>query len=307
MNKKKILTFFHRVDADGVFSYCILRKWLEQRNDVEEIIPCGWTYGDPMPELDTIDYDELYMVDISFPGEFMKKLYSTQDVIWIDHHGTAISDSEKFGYSQMEGLRRNGTAAVELTWEYFFGKQECPELIQYLGAYDVWDKRRFDWEGLVVPIQIGVKAKWGLNFQEIYQNFDYVLSEECLQSIISEGKLLKDYEESQFRYAVKSYAFPVTVAGKFKGIAMLTQNFGSRIFASVLNDYDVYVTANRKTDENGNPYFAIGLYAEPGRIDFDLGKYVKETYGHGAGGHPGACGMQTNKEVFRRLIIEGRI
>lgn len=303
---KKAVIVYHRVDFDGIFSYCLVRKWLEEREDIKEIVALGWTYGDPELDIDSYGADELYMVDISFKADQMKTLKNVS--AWIDHHGTALRDAEENGYQGMPGLRRLGTAAVELCWEYFYGNVEAPMLIQILGTYDVWNKERLDWENIVLPVQVGLKARWGMQAQEIYNNFGTILLPDYLEKIIEEGTLIKKYEEQQFKYAVKSYSFPVTVAGRFKGIAILTQNFGSRIFASVLNDYDVYVTANRRIDQaTGKAFYAIGLYAEPGRIDFDLGKYVRETYGPKSGGHPGACGISCGEEEFIRLIREGQI
>lgn len=84
------------------------------------------------------------------------------EVIWIDHHKTAIPEHlmEEQG---MEGIRGIGTAACELTWEYLYGPDDyCYELIQYLSAYDVWNKERFDWND-VMAIQYAARARVGLN------------------------------------------------------------------------------------------------------------------------------------------------
>ena len=308
MNKKKALVVAH-IDFDGIFSYCIVKKWLEQREDIGEIISCRFNYGNPIPEFSTIEFDEMYMVDISFPPEIMKELYRTQDIVWIDHHITAIKDSEKYGYSDMEGIRLVGTAAVELTWKYFFGNTEEPDIIQYVGAYDVWQKNRFPWDSVIVPIQLGLKSMYGINHQVVSDNFERLISDESLlNEIIKVGQIIKNYEEQQFRYAVNSYSFPVTVAGKYKGIAILTQNFGSRIFTSVLNDYDVFITINRKTDQTtGKPYFCLGMYSEPTGPDFDFVNYMRTTYGTNFAGHAKSLGGSFGEDLFNQIVLEGRL
>ena len=309
MNKKKVCIVSHRSDYDGLFSYCVARKHLEGRDDIGEIMSCGWTYGDPIPEFDTLDYDELYILDVSFPSKIMKHLYDTCDVIWIDHHITAINDSEKYGYNKMEGIRQIGTAAVELTWNYFFGNTVKPDIIQYLGAYDVWQKTRFSWDSIIVPVQLGLKIKYGLNYQTVWDDFGHLLTNPLdLEELIKTGQLIKRYEEQQFRYAVNSYSFPVTVAGKYKGIAILTQNFGSRIFTSVLNDYDVFITINRKTDQTtGKPYFCLGMYSEPTGPDFDFVNYMRTTYGTNFAGHAKSLGGSFGEDLFRQIVLEGRL
>ena len=312
--KNKALIVFHRVDYDGVFSYCIARSALERNS---EVITLGYTYGDPIPELSFLDYDEIYLVDISFPWEVMKSLSEDRRrFVWIDHHGTAVRDSEAHGYANVEGLRVLGTAAVELTWEYFYPDEGKPLMAEILGAYDVWNKNHptWNWSDDIVPIQLAFRSAFGMNNQDIYSNFDpssetLLSSDGSVRDWIERGRLIKKYEDQQFRGAVRAYGFPVTVAGGYKGIAMLTQNSGSRIFESVLGEYDIYVTVNRKYDSaTGGHYYTYGLYQEPGRTNLDLGKYVRETYGQDFGGHPGACGGRSSSvDMFLRLIEGGEI
>lgn len=307
MNKKAIICY-HRVDFDGVFSGCIVKNWLENNHPETEIEMMPFTYGDPVPVMEEKEFDEIFIVDISFPAKTMKWLKSNVDVCWIDHHITAIKQSETNGYSDLDGIRQVGTAACELCWKFFY-KDKVPQAIEYLGCYDVWDHSRYDWDIEVVPFQLSLKATYGMSFDQIYGDFDNLMTLGVgMNPILEAGRKISQYESRQFASAVKTYAFPVKVADKFNGIAMLTNSMGSRIFDSVKNDYDVYVTANRRTDDNGNVYFTAGLYAEQGRIDFNLGEYVQSKFGADrAGGHQFSCGTTLTKEEFMELVMEGRI
>ena len=216
--KNKALIVFHRVDYDGVFSYCIARSALEKNS---EVMTLGYTYGDPIPDLSSLDYDEIYLVDISFPWEMMKSLSEDgRRFVWIDHHGTAVRDSEAHGYANVEGLRVLGTAAVELTWEYFYPDEGKPLMAEILGAYDVWNKNHptWNWSDDIVPIQLAFRSAFGMNNQDIYSNFDpfsetLLSSDGSVRDWIERGRLIKKYEDQQFRGAVRAYGFPVTVAG----------------------------------------------------------------------------------------------
>lgn len=302
---KKVALVYHKVDYDGLFSCCIARKaLLEKYTDIELI---GFTYGDPIPDL--TGHDLVVMVDISLPLETMKWLGSEKECIWIDHHQTALDQATREGYSGMGGLRRIGTGACELCWEYFYGEWKCPKLIQYLSAYDVWNKDKFDWNSEVVPLQLILRTKYGMSLQKIWDAYNTLVSSRFLPDLMEQGKLIAEYEANQFRAACKSYAFPVTVNEGYKGICIMTNSFGSRIFEPVIDQYDIYITVNRKVDPvTGKITFPVGLYCEPGRIPFSLGEYVQQKYGPDrGGGHACACGTSLTPDEFAELVIGCKI
>ena len=104
--------FYHN-DMDGICSGAIVNKFLTeiQGNKTD---PCKFimiNYKDEFP-FDTIQKDEsIVIVDFSLqkPGEFEKLLEITPNVVWIDHHKSAI---ERFKHLDgiLAGIRRNGTA-----------------------------------------------------------------------------------------------------------------------------------------------------------------------------------------------------
>ena len=140
----------------------------------------------------------------------MKHLYDTCDVVWIDHHITAINDSEKYGYNKMEGIRQIGTAAVELTWNYFFSNVTKPDIIQYLGAYDVWQKTRFSWDSIIVPVQLGLKIKYGLNYQTVWDDFGHLLT----NPLDLEELIKTEYPEKAKLYEESANDFELTIEEK---------------------------------------------------------------------------------------------
>lgn len=302
--KKRALVVYHRVDYDGLFSGMITRKFLEDAG--YNITYLAYNYGEPLPP-DINSYGEIYLVDISFTPDLMKKY--AKRMTWIDHHATAINSSIENNYSWIVGNRVVGVAACELCWYYFFPNIQIPKIIQYLGAYDVWNKDKFDWENEVLPLQNALRASVGMSMDGVYPIFSDSIDNFNLDLLFEMGRLIKNYEDYGFKSAVKNYAFPVLVAGKYKGVAMLTHNFGSRIFSSVINDYDIYITVNRKNNQTTGqaPTYNLSMYSEPGRVpDFNIGEYLK-SFNLGGGGHACAGGSVITEQQFLNLLGQGII
>lgn len=295
---------YHRVDYDGIFSACITKYFLEC-NGEENPNMVGWNYGDPIP---TINTHRVIMVDLMLPPENMLELNKTKNLIVIDHHESSINSSIKFGYDELPGLRSYGKGACELCWEYFF-KTPCPKIIRLLSAYDVWDHDRFDWKNETVPMQLVLRAKYGIRFDLIYPEFlEMIKPDYNFATLLNEGRLIQSYEEKQFIGACKNNVFPITVAGKFRGACCLTHAFGSRLFESIAPNYDVFVTINRKLNKDGEVIYTAGLYSDGGIGDFSLAQYVRDTYGEErGGGHPRACGCWFTQEEFFKILSTCRI
>ena len=311
---EKTLVIYHRVDYDGIFSGCTVKKFLIDSGVDKNPTMLGWNYGDQIPDILNQGYTLIFMVDISFPPAFMKdlKAWTGGKVVWIDHHITAIDGSEAEGYSDMEGLRRIGTAACELCWEYLYD-QRAPMIIQRLSAYHVWDRTRFNWEDEVLPLQAALKVTYGIGEKYIWPNFNNLvqMGEKGINILLGTGKLLNKYDAMRFKSEVGRFAFPIVVGGHYKGIAILGTSFTSLVFQSVFPDYDVYCVFNRKNGRKDNgeveEVYSLSLYSEPNRIDLNLGEYLKSKYGDAAGGHASAAGAQIPFEDFMKLLIDKTI
>ena len=310
MKENKVLIIYHRVDFDGVFSALIAKKYY---SEVENVIvdTFGYTYNDDLPNfnLQPFNVDKLVLVDISFPADIMLDLlekYGPDNIEWIDHHITAINDSEKYGYSSgLPGLRMTGRGACELCWKYYFDNSlnTLPLLIRRLSDYDVWHKESTEiWNNSVIPIQLGIRSLFGVKLGNL--DPDQVFTPEFLNKVIQTGKPIHDYLLGKWKSSIANSSFDITVAGSFKGIAIISPDFNSSMFDSVRDDYQVFciVSPQRKTG-----MYSCSLYSEPdGRLgDFQLGQYLKENYG--GGGHPTAAGCQLNQEQFLNLIINKEV
>lgn len=297
----KNLVVYHRVDFDGIFSGAIINYYLSHFPE-EECDFLGWNYSDLLPDL--TGYDKLWLVDLSFPKETMIEIkQSGMKIVWIDHHETSINASLDGNYTDLPGIRRIGTAAAELCWEYITdGKKETPKVVQYIGAYDVWDHSRFNWDNEVLPIQFALRTLYGIKLENLMKVFKTMVDmPNFTDELMENGRTICEYNRKRWSSAVKSFAFPIEIVGtSLKALCMLSTEFGSNSFASVSNEYDVFCVANLR--ESGNVY-SVSLYSsgdESKLGDFSCGKFMADKYS--GGGHKGAAGGTMTEEQFINLI-----
>jgi oligoribonuclease NrnB/cAMP/cGMP phosphodiesterase (DHH superfamily) len=170
----KTVCVYHSIDLDGWMSAAIVRYWFEREyrqdalilnapegkdkvghrvssintlNHNQSLTFMGYNYGDPMPDLS--EYDKVIICDVSLPKRDMYKINLEKELIWIDHHISAIKDifEDAFdGESAISGLRDTNFAACELTWQYFFPNETMPEIVRLLGRYDCFGHKTKSFE-----------------------------------------------------------------------------------------------------------------------------------------------------------------
>lgn len=275
-----ILIIYHSVDFDGICSRLITQRHYPGAETL------GWTYGDPIPEnLDR--YEKIVMVDISFPVQNMLELKSKLE--WVDHHITAIKDSESFGYSDVPGKREIGRGACELAWEYFM-KTSVPKAVEFISAYDVFDKVRFGWISEVLPFQYALRTRYGLELPDEILDFEPA-------DLVLEGKLILKYLKQDWENMVKSSSIPITVNNLYKGICLITPVKTSLQFDCVYSEYDLFVFGT--FDSSGK--FKFTLSSNPDRVpEFNCGQYMKDHYS--GGGHKGVAGGFMSLDQFTKFI-----
>ena len=191
----KPICFYHKADLDGVCSGAIVKHFVP---DVELY---GFDYGEEFPwalvlplerrapisdviDADKIDRRTVYMVDVSLPPEDMRRLAEVSNLVFIDHHMTALFEAtvSKLGFA-IAGLRDIRWSACELAWKYFSNldrinaastpdafleasfdalHSDVPEAVRLLGRYDVWDKDHPEWESKILPFQYAIRAEEGI-------------------------------------------------------------------------------------------------------------------------------------------------
>jgi len=280
----KKLCIYHRIDLDGQCSAAIVRR---RFHDVELH---GWNYGDQIPWEKIEDADEVILVDVSFPPVEMCRL--PPGSVWIDHHKTAIESMGDAGKA-ISGTRRDGTAACELSWEYYFPDEPMPRAVWLIGRWDVWA-----WKGLperneIEAFQFGMQSVDTRPEQDIWRKL-FTLPFKIFD-IVETGKSILRYRDRNYSETAK-LAFetflswqigPDLHAAKFLA---LNAGGGSTVFDSVWADHPDCV-AKLSFFWTGERW-TVSLYSDRG---FDCSTVAKA---HAGGGHAGAAGFQCRELPF---------
>ena len=134
-----MLCIYHIADNDGKGSAAVVRSVYP---DTEFF---GLNHDMEIPYDEIRKHDKIVVCDIALPLDFMFELSRDKDFTWIDHHASVINEYDQAikqgGKEPIKGLRRVGTAAICLTWEYFYPDKPLPEGVKLLGLNDIFDLR----------------------------------------------------------------------------------------------------------------------------------------------------------------------
>ena len=302
----KHLIIYHNADFDGLCSMSIIRQWCLQNEETADVI--GYNYGKDTPTFNPEDYNLVWVVDVCLDTKTMLSLKEASKIVWIDHHATSIQDSVDNGYNDAFGIRREGKGACELCWEmiHLYDHKEVPLFVQWLSAYDVWDKKRFDWENVTLPFQYGMRNRFNLNAEEFFTFFTrFTDKTNEIDKILRSGQTIIRYIRNTGKTACNNYAFEITIGDKIKGLAMMTAHFGALEFEQSMHERgcQVAVCINKRKDSED---YNISVYAADSDMkDFNIGEYMKTNYR--GGGHRSAASGKLTQQEFLRLLTEKKI
>lgn len=274
----------HHTDPDGWCSAAIVKKFYAS----EDIRFHGITYGYPLP-LDKIKLNEdVFIVDYSLtPTQWQQLLAITPNVYWFDHHKTAIEDERNPHH--LKGIRRDGIAACEILWEYFYPQEDMPRSVTLTGDWDVW---KFDHEPQTSWFFHGIQNTEGGN-QPDSELWEKLLHEDAITpnriaEICITGETIKSYQDRKNKSLVKHRSNIIWFEG-LRVCAVNSQVYGSPVFESVNPDlYDGLAVYSW----NGN-FWKISLYTTHDHIDMST---IAVRYG--GGGHRAACGFEMSRLPF---------
>jgi oligoribonuclease NrnB/cAMP/cGMP phosphodiesterase (DHH superfamily) len=125
---------FHHNDPDGHASGAIVRYAL---GNAVTLIESDYN-GTPIIPWDLVEQAEQVIVtDFSFPVADMRRLAEGRELVWIDHHKSAIAEFAGIA-DHWPGIRDVSEAACVLTWRYFFPQRPVPKAVILVGDRDTW-------------------------------------------------------------------------------------------------------------------------------------------------------------------------
>ena len=284
--------YYHNADLDGFASAAIVKDKYPEA----ELI--GINYGQQIDYSKILENEIVIMVDFHLePFTEMVRLAAKvglDKLTWIDHHITAINeandcmlkhnDTNNFSFNQIcPGIRENGRAACELTWEFLHPDTIMPEAIRLLGRYDVWDLV----DPNVLNFQYGMRLNnTDPNNQDMwYYFFDiYPTTDGWIKQTIRDGELILKYQKQENIKYASFAAFEFTFEG-FKAIVINRLLTNSQMFESIWDNskYDIMITFGLMK----NGIWNMSFYTDKEGIDVSL--LAKK---FGGGGHKQAAGCQ---------------
>ena len=282
----------YHLDDDGKCAAALVNKQVHDEN--KKFFEMNYGYDVPF---DQIKKEELvYIVDLSIePDQMIELLKITSQLVWIDHHITAIQKYENFPHS-ISGIRRTEYSGCMLTYMYLttqldlvdrdnlYQQANIPPIIRLCDDYDMW---RFNLnitkdfhEGFSVIPHGPQDVIWDTLFDSSIQS---------LQPIVDSGRSIRNYRASMMKDLIESYGFESTLEGH--PCFVLNQGIiSSDDFATL--DPDAY-------------NFLIGIVYNGERWSYSLrstpsGPNVAEiAKKYGGGGHVHAAGFN-----FEALLVK---
>ena len=291
IDQSKIICYYH-TDHDGHASGMIIKtkypnaKMIEI--DYDEIVANGFSF-------DSIDKNTtVFMVDFSLqPFKLMVELNEKCNLIWIDHHISAIEEMERYNID-FKGLQRVGLGALSLCFEYCYPDKELPKCLEYLAKYDVMKIDNDD----ILYFEIGLRSyptnpKYIDNILNVWRPLLEPTDSTILtmDKVISEGKIIKQYLNESDKKYIKLGSHELEFEGlKCLGLnRILGSNIGNEDSIIDNSEYDAFVTYGK----NKYNMWKVGMYTTKDNID--VGSICKK---YGGGGHEQCGGFNIKKLPF---------
>ena len=292
-------------DADG---YCAgYWAYIEFANQNPELIKADYNMSNSW--INNVKPNEkVIIVDFSLEVSDMERLMKiTNDIIWIDHHISAIEKYKDFKH-EIPGLRISGMAACMLTYLYFnkLSKnsktdleslrkmaKNAPLFTKLIADHDVWtfefgDKTRnwklgFDCYGDVSPKD----TKFWTNLHD----------GDVVEKIIENGRIIEYYRNALGKKIIANNAYVETI----KGYNILVMNHafsGSEWFGEKIKDYDAVCSweYNGKSKTYNYSFYSTKEHINCVNIARCLAEISPDKV-ISYGGHKGAAGL-VHKELL---------
>ena len=301
--KKQIkrLGIYHSKDTDGHFSGAVLKY---KYPDIELR---GWDYRDEVPSFESMEgYDEIILIDITFPFDILQELGAKTKLTVIDHHVSfkkqvdnhlqighdVVTDDLK--YITFEYIYDDKLSACELGFKHYFGY--IPPIVELVGKYDTWRANGTnEWEETVLPMKYylygkvnkpeDVKNYWFDSVEELYH-------EDIIDDMLEIGKSIMEYERKMDESKTNSYAFERDVYG-LRALCINTNFMSSETMMTKFDSskHDIMIGFAY----NGNNW-GVSLRSIGDKVD--VSQIAKE---RGGGGHSQSAGFQasTFDDIFK--------
>lgn len=206
----------YHLDDDGKCAAALVDRYTPGED--KKFIEMNYGYEVPFSQIG--NNEVVFIVDFSIePDDMLKLLEITKQVVWIDHHVTAIAKYAEFPVD-IEGIRRTEHSGCMLTWMYFNNMEELAELsgeeiswrddipwfVRVCDDYDMW---RFN-----LNITKDFHEGFTLIPHEPQDEIWRILDQNRISIIANTGKSLRQYRANMMADLIESYGFESTLEGE---------------------------------------------------------------------------------------------
>lgn len=291
---------FYHADNDGKCAGFWVNK-LAKRDEFEDRF-IKINYGIDFPFEEIHRNEIIYIVDYSIPTDEMDKLLSiTPNVIYIDHHKSAIEKYKNYD-KEIAGLRYDGIAGCMLTYCYLAcmidnesGKvvnefdpifaDTAPTFTKLVADYDVWtfkygDRTREFEKGMTIyPREPQDQIWFDLLTEESLGTFGLPR----LSGICEQGRTIMSYRKSLMKDYCSNKGFEAKLCG-YKCYAVNMAMMGTDDFViDNADDYDLLISFS---------FDGVMWNYSLRSTKIDCANLAEM---FGGGGHKGAAGFSSNK------------
>ena len=268
---------FHKADLDGRCSAAIVRKYEGERATL-----LGVDHGEPFPWAALSEGELVYLLDFSLPPKDMLRLWKKVNLVWIDHHKSAIEWAESTDFWP-PGLRDPDVAACELCWKWLFVGPP-PLAVRLLGRYDVWDV-----DDTVLAFQYALQQYDTSPNGEVWSRL-LEPARRDVEALVREGRPILRWLRSYWREYSALYGW----RAEWDGRSVWVVNVGKAdsLLAEASPTADIYAFVARRKGK-----WRVSL-----RSDIvDVGKLALT---RGGGGHKSAAGFTCEKFPWKEVNDE---
>ena len=296
----KRLGIYHSKDTDGHFSGAVLKY---KYPDIELR---GWDYKDEVPSFESMNgYDEIILIDITFPFDILQELGTKTKLTVIDHHVSfkkQVDNHLQIGHDVVTDELKSITfeyiyddkfSACELGFKHYFGY--VSPIVELVGKYDTWRANGTDeWDKHVLPVKYFLYSK--VNKPEDIDSkwfiMDELLNALALADMFDIGKSIMEYERKMDESKTNSYAFEREAYG-LRALCINTNFMSSETMMTKFDSskHDIMIGFAY----NGNNW-GVSLRSVGDKVD--VSQIAKARFG---GGHSQSAGFQavTFEDIFK--------
>lgn len=309
------MKIFYHIDNDGKLAAFLVKEhykkiWSSERMGTVKGYPINYGMEFPFEEIEPNEL--VYIVDYSISPEEMRQLHSiTENIVWIDHHKTAIEKYANFEI-EIDGLRSVEASGCVLTYcyldlmdeytmfDYERMKKSIPTLVKYIGAHDVGIT---EYPGEYV--NYGVQTCNTDPFDEncIWNSImDVDASDPIMRVVIDRGRGALDMLDIMAKDIMKFKSFTCTFHGyKSYAVNMARPYANSKWFDICLSEEeqetaDLYIVFSYNGEHYTYTLFRGKLGLEK---DIDVSAIAVE---YGGGGHKGAAAFSVPEMLLHKEV-----